>query len=125
MFKVQSNLKAMLLVGAASAITAAYAMPASAADAVETVVVTGSRIPVARDYVSNSPLATVQGEDLRKIGTGTVETFLNTLPEFTASITKNNNNPTGGGAAFLSLRNLGSSRTLVLIDGRRPVTLHA
>ena len=112
----------MLLVGAATAIAASYAIPASAAEAVETVVVTGSRIPT-KDYTSNSPLATVQGEDIRAMGTNTVETYLNTLPQFTASITKTNNNPTGGGAAFASLRNLGTSRTLVLIDGRRPISI--
>ena len=122
--KVHSNLKAALLLSAASAIAIGYAVPASAAaaEAVETVVVTGSRIPT-KDYTSNSPLATVQGEDIRAMGTNTVETYLNTLPQFTASITKTNNNPTGGGAAFASLRNLGSSRTLVLIDGRRPVSI--
>lgn len=89
-------------------------------DELETVVVTGSRIPV-RDATSSSPIVTVSGDTLAEIGTATVETYLNALPQLQPGLTKTNNNPTGGGAAFLNLRDLGAARGLTLVDGRRMV----
>jgi iron complex outermembrane receptor protein len=89
-------------------------------DELETVVVTGSRIPV-RDATSSSPIVTVSGDTLAEIGTATIETYLNALPQLQPGLTKTNNNPTGGGAAFLNLRDLGAARGLTLVDGRRMV----
>jgi len=89
-------------------------------DAVTEVVVTGTRIRL-RDTTGSSPIVTVTSEALEEIGTGTVETYLNSLPQLSPSLTKTNNNPTGGGAAFLDLRQLGTGRGLVLANGRRMV----
>ncbi|MEY2625281.1 MAG: hypothetical protein RL412_1056, partial [Pseudomonadota bacterium] len=89
-------------------------------DDLKTVVVTGSRIPV-RDTTGTSPIVTVSGETLAEIGTATIETYLNALPMLQPGLTKTNNNPTGGGAAFLNLRDLGTARGLTLVDGRRIV----
>lgn len=86
----------------------------------EEVIVTGSRIRV-RDATSTSPVVTVEGDTLQEIGTATVETYLNSLPQLSPSVTKTNNNPAGGGSAFLDLRQLGTARGLVLVDGRRLV----
>ena len=47
--------------------------------------------------------------------------MLNTLPQVVATTTSASNNP-GGGVATVNLRNLGSQRTLVLVDGRRYVS---
>ncbi|MBV9044314.1 MAG: TonB-dependent receptor [Alphaproteobacteria bacterium] len=113
------GLKSALLLGAATAAAISLSTPASAAT-VETVVVTGSRIPT-KDFASNSPVATVQGEAIREIGTSTIESYLNTLPQFTPAFTKTQNNPQGGGLATLDLRNLGPQRTLILLDGRRMI----
>lgn len=52
-------------------------------------------------------------------GAPTIETVLNTLPQFVPSITSTSNNPSNGGQANVSLRGLGTRRTLVLLDGRR------
>jgi outer membrane receptor protein involved in Fe transport len=89
-------------------------------DDLKTVVVTGSRIPV-RDATSSSPIVTVSGDTIAEIGTATIETYLNALPQLQPGLTKTNNNPTGGGAAFLNLRDLGAARGLTLVDGRRMV----
>ncbi|MAL11466.1 MAG: TonB-dependent receptor [Maricaulis sp.] len=86
----------------------------------DVVLVTGSRI-LRADYTSGSPLHTVTGEELEEIGAGTLETYLNSLPQLSPSLTRTNNNPVGGGAAFLDMRQLGTSRNLVLLDGRRIV----
>lgn len=87
---------------------------------VEDIVVTGSRIRV-RDTTGTSPIVTVGAEALEEIGTASIETYLNSLPQLSPSLTKTNNNPSSGGAAFLDLRQLGSSRGLTLVNGRRLV----
>lgn len=121
--KIRNRLLATTMIGGIAAL--AFGAPAMAQSApqeaeLDEVVVTGSRIPV-RDNTSSSPISTVQGEQLQEIGTGTIETYLNALPQVQPSLTKTNNNPTGGGSAFLNLRDLGPSRGLVLVNGRRMV----
>lgn len=90
------------------------------ASQVSDVVVTGSRIRV-RDTTGSSPIVTVGAEQLEEIGTATIETYLNSLPQLSPSLTKTNNNPSSGGSAFLDLRQLGTSRGLTLVNGRRLV----
>jgi len=122
---IDAALRSIMLAGltfgaaAASAQGQASQQPADQ-DELETVVVTGSRIPV-RDATSSSPIVTVSGDTLAEIGTATIETYLNALPQLQPGLTKTNNNPTGGGAAFLNLRDLGATRGLTLVDGRRMV----
>jgi iron complex outermembrane recepter protein len=86
----------------------------------EAVVVTGSRIQ-RPDYESASPVVSVSSELFEQTGTTTVETLLNSLPQFVPSVTNTSNNPSNGGQANVELRGLGASRTLVLLDGRRIV----
>jgi len=81
------------------------------------IVVTGSRIQ-RRDLTSTSPLAVVQDEEFQLSGATNVESVINTLPQVVPGSTGFNNNP-GGGVATLQLRGLGSTRTLVLVNGRR------
>lgn len=94
--------------------------PPNGDEAIENIVVTGSRI-VRRDYTANSPIATVEAEELASVGAPTVETYLNQLPQFVGSATASSNSPNNSGQANLDLRGLGRSRTLVLLDGRRLV----
>lgn len=82
------------------------------------VVVTGSRI-ARRDYVASSPIVSVGPKALEATGSVNVETLINQLPAFTASVSSTSNNPSNGGQANIDLRGLGSNRTLVLLDGRR------
>lgn len=110
---------AMLALGATSA-SAQTTPDGQEAATVEEIVVTGSRIRT-RDTTGSSPIVTITSEALQESGVGTIETYLNSLPQLSPNLTKTNNNPTGGGAAFLDLRQLGSNRGLILVDGRRSV----
>jgi iron complex outermembrane receptor protein len=119
----------------AGAITLAVSTPTLAQDAqaspeqdtaagVDEVVVIGSRIR-RQDYVASSPVVTVGQEALQDNGAVTVEKLLNELPQFVASITDTSNNPSNGGQANVELRGLGTTRTLVLINGRRAMPSNA
>ncbi|HEY5238365.1 MAG TPA: TonB-dependent receptor [Rhizomicrobium sp.] len=113
------SLRSALLLGAASATAIALSLPAFAQDQapVETVVVTGSRIPQQGLY-SSSPVTAIGQQEMKFEGTTNVENLLNNLPSV---------NPDQGGAvsngstgtATVNLRDLGANRTLVLIDGKR------
>lgn len=81
------------------------------------VIVTGSRI-AKKDFISNSPVATVGAIEFRNAGTINTENLLNALPQTVPGLTRTSNNP-GNGTASVDLRGLGSNRTLVLINGRR------
>jgi iron complex outermembrane receptor protein len=84
---------------------------------VSEIVVTGSRIPQP-NLTSVSPVAVVGAEEVKLQGTTRIEDLINTLPQAFGSFGGNLSNGATG-AATVDLRNLGSQRTLVLIDGRR------
>src|SRR5262245_3043416 len=92
-------------------------------EAVETVVVTGSRIK-RTDLTAVSPVAVVTADDLRDSGNVTVENTLNELPQLAAGVNSQTNANAGGGSGVLSanLRALGATRTLVLVNGRRYIS---
>jgi iron complex outermembrane recepter protein len=98
--------------------TAPASQPAD--DQGEVVVVTGSRI-ARQDYVANSPIVTVGQEDIQATGVTTLDTLLNEMPQFVPAINMTSNNPSNGGQANVSLRGLGTNRTLILMNGRRVV----
>ncbi len=87
------------------------------ATAVQEVVVTGSRIPQA-GLTSASPLTVVTDAEIKLEGTTNVESLLNNLPQAFAEQTSQVSNGASG-IATANLRNLGSKRTLVLVDGKR------
>ena len=88
-----------------------------AANAVQEVVVTGSRIPQP-GLTSVSPLTVVNDQEIKLEGTTNVEDLLNNLPQAVAEQTSQVSNGSSG-TATADLRGLGSNRTLVLIDGKR------
>jgi iron complex outermembrane receptor protein len=92
--------------------------PARAQDDLEQIIVTGSRI-ARPDFESASPIVSVTEELFQRTGSGTVETALNTLPQFVPSYTSTSNNPGNNGQANVNLRGLGTTSTLVLLDGKR------
>jgi iron complex outermembrane recepter protein len=116
----QRLLASTIICGAAlfSAAAPALAQDAARQDAeLDDVIVTGSRIPQA-NLVTTSPVTQVTGEDIDVAGVTRVEDLISQLPQaFAAQNSTVSNSATG--TATVSLRNLGSSRTLVLIDGRR------
>lgn len=112
------------LLAAVAGLAAAPNALAQDDEADEAIVVTGSRIP-RQDYVANSPIITVDQEDLAITGVQTVDTLLNQLPQFAPGVSASSNNPSNGGQSNLQLRGLGATRTLVMIDGRRLVPSNA
>ena len=114
------SLRSSWLTGVATAALVAPGAPALAQQTggnVETVVVTGSRIPQTGIY-SASPVTAVGQQELKFEGTTDVTTLINNLPEAFVDQSEGVSNGATG-AANVDLRGLGSKRTLVLINGTR------
>lgn len=92
--------------------------------AIEKIEVTGSRLKGV-DMEGANPLQIFSRDDLAKKGYDSVSAFLRDLPQASSAGTFTENGGVGGndgspaGAAGVSLRGLGSSSTLVLVNGRR------
>jgi iron complex outermembrane recepter protein len=101
-----------------SALAGTSTLPVYAQDTeIEQIVVTGSRIKMA-NLEGTSPVTQVTNADIATQGVTRVEDLINQLPQaFAAQNATVANGATG--TATVSLRGLGSARTLVLIDGRR------
>ncbi len=84
----------------------------------EEIVVTGSRI-TRRDFESASPIVSVPATAFAETGAISVERTLAMLPQFVPTVTGTSNEPSNDGQANLSLRGIGVSQTLVLVDGKR------
>src|SRR5512144_3213821 len=100
------------------ATTAAQA-PATAAPAPsgQDIVIPGTRIPQPH-LTSASPVTVLGAQDVKLAGTTRTEDLINSLPQAFATQGSNISNGSTG-TASVNLRNLGSVRTLVLINGRR------
>ncbi|MBM6576608.1 TonB-dependent receptor [Microvirga sp. SRT01] len=102
--------------------------PEAQADAAESVadqggeiVVTGSRIR-RPDLESASPIAVVDSQQIQSQGIVNTQDLLQKLPQVgIPGLSRTNSNflTSGNGVATIDLRNLGDSRTLVLVNGRR------
>ncbi|ROS01478.1 iron complex outermembrane receptor protein [Sinobacterium caligoides] len=89
--------------------------------AIEEVVITGSRI--SRDeFSSSSPMAVYDANDLANSNASSIDEFLMKTPEFTGSNLGGSTNNGGSGGKMVNLRGLGYKRTLILINGRRQVS---
>lgn len=124
----------LLATGAVIGVAAIFApAPAAAQDAAaqpdaisvdqladEEIVVTGSRIP-RPDLDSTVPVAVVGAIDLQRDAAVNVQDTLQELPQVGIGSSRTNTNflTAGNGVATVNLRNLGSDRTLVLVNGRR------
>ncbi|GAA6206071.1 TonB-dependent receptor [Thalassotalea sp. SU-HH00458] len=90
----------------------------------EKITVTGSRLR--RDSFSvATPLAIMSKDGIEDTGLGSLsEILVDELPQISESSSNTNtqSNITATGLSTINLRNLGSSRTLTLIDGRRVVS---
>ena len=91
----------------------------------EEIVVTGSRIH-RKDLTTPAPVRVITREQIDQSGRFSIGDFLQLMPEQgNAMNTQVNNSPslyTGDGSTRISLRSLGESRTLVLVNGRRFVS---
>ncbi len=111
---------ALAMVSATQAAAAAAPAAAPSAAAVSEIVVTGSRIAGVTNLTSASPISVASHEDIVLSSAATVEDVVGRLPavDFNGGISSATNNG-GAGVSFIGLRNLGPSRTLVLLDGQR------
>lgn len=98
---------------AGAATDASTAQPSTGSD----IVVTGSRIQNPNQQ-SISPITVVTAAEVRNQGNVRVEDLLNSLPQVFANEGSTDANGASG-IATVDLRDLGPSRTLVLINGRR------
>lgn len=128
----KSSRRAHLLCSSAIAMAGAMLVTAAAyaqdSQALETVVVTGSRIKVNSSYDAPTPVSIINAEQIQMTGTVNIEGLLNQSPQFTGSTNGSSSSNTqqangNSGAAYINLRNLNSGsntpRTLVLVNGRR------
>ena len=107
----------------------AYAQDAADEESIEEVVVTGSRI-IRRDIDAPSPVTVIGAIDIRDSGETDVSKLLREIPSLNGSLTATGSVVTGfasdlnddAGVGRLNLRNLGTNRTLVLVNGRRHVS---
>jgi len=88
-----------------------------AAQGLEEVVVTGSRIQKA-NLITSSPVTQIDSEQLTLTGLNRIEDALQSLPQVFLN-QDSGQSIEANGTATLELRNLGIERTLVLVDGKR------
>ncbi len=102
----------------------APAAPAAAAGATS-IVITGSRLARDINAQAPAPISVLRAEDLRAGGNTDTTATLREIPALISSGTVADSIERGAGGvgqATLNLRQLGSNRTLVLVDGRRHVS---
>jgi len=90
---------------------------AQSAERGERIEVTGTRIP-SPNIESTSPVAVVTAQDIKLEGVTRIEDMLNSLPQVFADFGASISNGATG-TATVNLRNIGATRTLVLMNGRR------
>jgi iron complex outermembrane receptor protein len=112
------------MAGAPPAARAQTTAPAVEDVQLSEVVVTGSRIRGNPDAASANPITVVSAADLQNSNSLDIESVLAKLPSVGSNGLNNaeSSNFGGNGFEFVDLRNLGSQRTLVLVDGQRFVT---
>ncbi|MBS0591701.1 MAG: TonB-dependent receptor [Proteobacteria bacterium] len=129
--KLSSAVRIALAMGPAAALGVMGSAQAQNADNstpknqnLETIVVTGSNIRRV-DLETASPVVSIDKATIEKSGKVTLGDLVQALPSMAGAATNPNvNNGGGSGASTISLRGLGSSRSLLLINGHRiPVQL--
>jgi len=85
----------------------------------ETITVTGSNIRRV-DIETSNPVISIDRASIQQSGKVTVGDLVQQLPTIAGNANNPNvNNGGGTGGSFISLRGLGSNRTLILVDGKR------
>ncbi len=122
---------AFLLSGASAAYAQTPAAPAPAEPSVaaaeaatDEITVTGSRI-TRSGFDQPTPVTVIGTADIQAAAPANIADFVNQIPSVAGSVTPANSqrNLSAGtvGVNTINLRNLGSNRTLVLLDGKRSV----
>ena len=126
-----NTMKKKLLVRAIGAICATTLLGTEAmaqSEAIEEVLVTGSRISRNSATEAASPIAVIGGESIRTAGQADLGELLrespalnNSLPASFSAISDAGTTDVDVGLGLLDLRGLGAQRTLTLVNGRRHV----
>jgi iron complex outermembrane recepter protein len=95
------------------------AMQAQGAEEVEEVTITGSRIQRTSGLETPTPVTSVGMEDLADMNPRQMVEGLSQLPQFLNNQRPQNTGSLTSGGSNLNLRGAGSTRTLVLLNGRR------
>ncbi|GAA5187540.1 TonB-dependent receptor [Ferrimonas gelatinilytica] len=119
--RISQAIHVALFAGVASASGTAWAEEQTNSN-IERVEVTGSRI-LREGAIAPSPVTVISAETLAKTGAVNLGEVLNELPALgnTLSLSNSGNYIGTAGLNMLDLRNMGTSRTLVLVDGKRHV----
>ena len=98
--------------------------PAAAPEAVDEIVVTGSRI-VRDGFQAPTPVTVMSAEQVQGFSQPNIADYVNTMPVFQGSATPSTSQTSvsagTAGVNTLNLRNVGAERTLVMFDGQRSV----
>jgi len=89
-------------------------------EAVERISVTGSRIQ-REGVAAPSPVTVITAENIKRSGAVTIGDLINELPALGNTQTLASGSGNDAGLVSLDLRNLGTNRTLVLVNGKRHV----
>lgn len=116
-----SSISAALLLASIDAALAQDADPATGdAQELDRIVVTGTRISNP-NVVSPTPVSTLTAQDIEAVGAVNVGDIMTKMPQLATTFTMGNSTRFIGtaGVQTQDLRNLGTNRTLVLVNGRR------
>ncbi|WP_231866652.1 TonB-dependent receptor plug domain-containing protein, partial [Acetobacter malorum] len=86
----------------------------------ENLVVTGSMLRSSNNSNAN-PVQIITAKDIQRTSATTLSDYLQRLPSMGSGGSYNSTTNGGGGIACPDIRNLGASRVLVLVDGKRQV----
>ncbi|MCQ8242398.1 TonB-dependent receptor domain-containing protein [Rhizosaccharibacter radicis] len=92
--------------------------PAAPTAPAENVVVTGSRLKTS-NATAEAPITVITAKQIEQSSSQTIEDVLHKIPSIGTDGVQNTTNNGSNGASCLDLRNLGITRTLFLVDGRR------
>lgn len=120
-----NSVRFALISGAAATFSTpvAFAADEEVTDKVERIEVTGSRIK-RTEIEATSPIITISEAQIEITGANNVATFINELPSAGVpgtTDTASNFRTSTTGLSTVDLRNLGSNRTLILVNGRRHI----
>ena len=104
--------------GTPLAATGASTSAGTSAPAAENVVVTGSRLRTS-NLTSEAPITVVTAKQIEQSSSQTIEDVLRKIPAVGDSGNFSTTNNGANGSSCIDLLNLGITRTLVLVDGRR------
>lgn len=121
--KLAKSIQLAIAFGAVSGLslsTAAVAQDKAEAETVEKIQVTGSRIK-RTDMEGANPVTTISAAEIGKMSVTNVGDLLQNLTTSAGAAVNTQTNNGGDSTTRFSLRGIGSSRTLVLLNGRRIV----